>query len=213
MARETEVKLKIVDLAAFHATLKRIGAEDVGLGRVFEENVIFDAADQSLAKKGQLLRIRTETRKLKDNGVGPQQRFVLTFKRPAMQQEDGNETGYKVREEIEVEMLEGEVLSKIFEGLGMRGWFRYEKYRTTYKLGASVAWGAGLLIEVDETPIGVFAELEGPPEAIDRAAEELGYSKKDYLLRNYLTLYEEDCRSKGVARGDMVFQTRKDFGK
>jgi len=56
----------------------------------------------------------------------------------------------------------------------MSGWFRYEKYRTTFRLPDSNAWANGLLIELDETPIGTFVELEGPAAAIDRAAEELG---------------------------------------
>jgi adenylate cyclase class 2 len=114
-----------------------------------------------------------------------------------------------VREEIEVEVTEAAILSKIFEGLGMRGWFRYEKYRTTYGMDSSRPWAKELLIEVDETPIGVFAELEGPPEAIDRAAEELGFSKQDYVLRNYLTLYLEECRRTGVEPGDMLFAVEK----
>lgn len=117
-------------------------------------------------------------------------------------------TAYKVREEMEVEITEEEILTKIFEGLGMKGWFRYEKYRTTYKIAGSKKWAKGLLVELDETPIGVFAELEGPPEAIDRAAQELGFSKKDYVLRNYLSLYVEDCQKKGVEPGDMVFRKR-----
>jgi len=45
----------------------------------------------------------------------------------------------------------------------MSGWFRYEKYRTTFRLPDSNAWANGLLIELDETPIGTFVELEGPP--------------------------------------------------
>jgi adenylate cyclase class 2 len=91
----------------------------------------------------------------------------------------------------------------------MRGWFSYEKYRTTWKLGAAARWAADLLIEVDETPVGTYVELEGPPEAIDRAAVALGYSRKDYLLKNYLTLYAEDCRRRGVAPGNMLFAAGK----
>ena len=48
-------------------------------------------------------------------------------------------------------------------------------------------------------------ELEGPADAIDRAAIELGYSKRDYVLKNYLTLYLEECRSKGIEPVHMVF--------
>jgi len=91
----------------------------------------------------------------------------------------------------------------------MKGWFRYEKYRTTYHLPPSTEWAKGLLIELDETPIGTFVELEGPPEAIDRAAEELGFSRHDYIVMNYLSLYLEDCRAKGIEPRDMVFQQEK----
>ena len=116
---------------------------------------------------------------------------------------------YKVREETEVEVLEGGNLTRIFEGLGMSGWFRYEKYRTTFRLPASKTWANGLLIELDETPIGTFVELEGPASAIDRAAEELGFAKHDYVLKNYLRLYMEDCRRKGEQPRHMVFPNRK----
>src|SRR5260370_30770538 len=63
LARETEIKVKIADVRAFHRMLKRIGARLVGpgIGRVHEENVIFDTPQGGLAKHGQLLRIRTET--------------------------------------------------------------------------------------------------------------------------------------------------------
>ena len=116
---------------------------------------------------------------------------------------------FKVREETEVEVVEAGPLSKIFEGLGLRGWFSYEKYRTTWKLGASQRWAKDLLIELDETPAGTFVELEGPPEAIDKAAAALGYSRKDYLLKNYLALYAEECKRRGVAPGNMLFTSGK----
>ena len=52
-------------------------------------------------------------------------------------------------------------------------------------------------------------ELEGPAAAIDRAAGELGYSKRDYVLKNYLRLYVEDCRRKGEQPSHMLFPNRK----
>jgi adenylate cyclase class 2 len=110
---------------------------------------------------------------------------------------------------LELEVADGAMLGKIFAGLGMNGWFRYEKYRTTYKLPASKTWAKNLLIEVDETPIGTFVELEGRPDAIDRAATELGFSKRDYIVKNYLLLYVEDCRKRGVQPSDMLFPPQK----
>jgi adenylate cyclase class 2 len=237
MPDETEIKLKIRDPKAFQRTLKRLGAKPVGssTGRVHEENLIFDTPDGGLAKHGQLLRLRTETvatpaskkssktnRTKKSRKANPATsakslmptRQILTFKRPTAQQAAAATSRYpsfgshKVREEIEAHVTDSANLIKIFEGLGMRGWFRYEKYRTTYQLPAIKSWARGLLIEVDETPIGTFVELEGPPNAIDRAAIELGYSKRDYILTNYLALYAEDCRRKGQQPQNMLFPNK-----
>jgi adenylate cyclase, class 2 len=65
------------------------------------------------------------------------------------------------------------------------------------------------LIELDETPIGVFVELEGPAKAIDRAAQALGFAEKDYILGNYMVLYLEDCRGRGEEPQHMLFARRK----
>ena len=236
MPDETEIKLKIRDRKAFQRILKRLGAKPVGsaTGRVREENLIFDTPDGGLAKHGQLLRLRTETaapaskkspkaNKPKKSGKATPAtsskspiptRQILTFKRPTAQQMATPSSRYpsfgshKVRDEIEAQVTDSANLVRIFEGLGMRGWFRYEKYRTTYQLPAKQSWARGLLIEIDETPIGTFVELEGPPAAIDRAATELGYSKRDYILTNYLALYAEDCRRKGQQPQNMLFPNK-----
>lgn len=217
MAHEREVKVKIENLRALARALKKLRATRVsdGSGRVHEWNVIFDTPQGGLAKHGQLLRIRTETpdgQAKKSAGAG-RSRVVLTFKRPPELSKADLEAGnrvagagrHKVREEIEVELAEAGNLTKILEGLGMRGWFRYEKYRTTFKLPAAARWAEGLLIELDETPVGTYVELEGPAEAIDRAAKELGFSPRDYVLKNYLTLYVEECRRKSEEPHDMIF--------
>jgi len=218
MAKETEIKLKISDVPAFHRALKRMGARfaSPGASKVHEENVIFDTPQGGLAKHGQLLRIRTETPQArgKSKNSRPKQRVILTFKQPMTKRAvpesaRASDGSYKVREEIEVEVAEAGNLAKIFESLGLGGWFRYEKYRTTFRLPASKAWARGLLIELDETPIGTFVELEGPAAAIDRAAGELGFSKRDYVLKNYLRLYMEDCRRKGQEPRHMLFPKRK----
>jgi adenylate cyclase, class 2 len=214
VARETEIKLKIPDVQAFRRLLKKLGAQPAHTahGRVHEENVIFDTPQGGLAKHGQLLRIRTETPEGRGNSkkANSKPRVVLTFKRPVVRSTAGTpehapDGSHKVREEIEMEVTDAATLTTIFERLGMNGWFRYEKYRTTFQLPGSKTWAKGLLIELDETPIGTFVELEGPAPAIDRAAAELGYSKRDYVLKNYLTLYVEECRRKGEPPVHMMF--------
>lgn len=221
MGNETEIKLSVKDLKEFVRALKELGAKKIfgGTGRVHEWNVLFDTQENELAERGQLLRIRTEIHEkvgVKRSTL-KRERVVLTFKRPigSATDQDGSRPEpvpgqrHKVREEIELEVGDAAALTKVFEGMGLRGWFRYEKYRTTYRLPASRKWAHGLLIEVDETPIGTFVELEGPPKAIDRAAREMGFSEQEYIVANYLTLYREACARRGEKPGDMVFRNEK----
>jgi len=214
MGTEIEIKLAIRDRKALTRALKRLGAKPSNpkAPRMHEMNLIFDTPDGGLAKHGQLLRIRTETpappkRRAKSKVAG---RTLLTFKSPPEELAIGDvgpsaDRRHKVREEIETELTDGPTVQRIFEGLGLRGWFRYEKYRTTYVLPGRHAWAKGLLIEVDETPIGTFVELEGEAGAIDRAAKELGYSAREYVLKNYLVLYVEECKRRGEQPKDMLF--------
>jgi adenylate cyclase, class 2 len=223
MPQEMEVKIRVKSVAVLKRQLKRLGAQLKfrGTGRIHEMNLLFDSADGRLAKHGQLLRIRTETQEpAKAKRVGPpklDQRIVLTFKTPPDELASTEGAGavlpahgrYKVREEMELVVSDSGVMRKILEGLGLQGWFRYEKYRTTYQLPLRHKWAKGLLIEVDEVPIGTFVELEGPAAAIDRAAKELGYSSKEYITKNYLVLYLDDCKAKGQPPGEMLFSASR----
>src|SRR5580704_960748 len=208
MAKEIEIKLRVNDVEELKGRLKRMGARLVsaGNGRVHEWNTLFDTARQDLRKREQLLRIRRG----KKNARQP---ALLTFKGPvfAERRRGGNSKHgerHKIREEIETQISDAAALAKILERLNMRPSFHYEKYRTTYRL-PNRAWAKGLLIELDETPIGTFMELEGPPRGIDRAAKELGFSKNNYILTNYLRLFAEECRQRGEKMCDMTFRKRK----
>lgn len=203
MGKEREIKLRIEDFPALRRRLAQLGARVVR-SRVHERNALFDTAERSLARREQLLRIRTESAVSRGRKDTP--RSLVTFKGPVVRSSSrkGRER-HKVREEIELEVSDAKALATIFEGVGMRGWFQYEKFRTTFRLPASKSWAKGLLIELDETPIGVFLELEGPARAIDRAAKALGFEKRDYILANYMILYREYCGSRGVDPGDMLF--------
>ncbi len=114
-----------------------------------------------LAKHGQLLRIRMETpaAKSKKEKPRPGQRAMLTFKRPlvAGSATPGNAKEnhrHKVREEFEVEVADAGVLTKIFEGLGLKRMVPLRKVPHDVSLARSASWAKGLFIEVDETPIG-----------------------------------------------------------
>jgi adenylate cyclase class 2 len=220
MPNEIEIKLDIKDVKSLQRTLKRLAVIPAfpKTPRVHEMNLLFDTPDGGLAKHGQLLRIRTETaaEEKKKSVAKENQRHLLTFKSPPESLAMGTPTRqpsaggrYKVREETELVIIDAAALQKIFEGLGLRGWFRYEKYRSTYKFPARAKWAQGLLIEVDETPIGTYVELEGPGHAIDRAARELGFSRADYILKNYLVLYLEECKRRGEQPTHMLFKAHK----
>jgi adenylate cyclase class 2 len=222
MANETEIKLRVQDVQAFQRRLRQMGARLAykGSGRVHEWNVLFDTAQKNLKRRGELLRIRRENRVGSNSkpDATAAERLLLTFKRPLRVRREAATKAqqprrHKVREEIELEVADADSLTKIFEALGMTGWFCYEKFRTTYQLPESRRWARGLQIELDETPIGTFVELEGPPRAIDRAARELGFGRRDYILANYLTLFRAECRRRGEATRNMVFQERKGMKK
>ena len=227
MGHEREIKLRVEDMKAFRVKLQGIGARVVTggavagrTGRVHEWNVLFDTTREDLRRRGELLRIRRETGK-QANSSGRQAkagrhqaaRVLVTYKRAVTAQkqwseQDRERSRHKVREEIELEVADAAALTTIFEGLGMRGWFRYEKFRTTFRLPESQRWAKGLLIELDETPIGTFVELEGTAKAIDRAARALGFNQHDYITTNYLSLFRAECQRRGETPTDMVFQKR-----
>jgi adenylate cyclase class 2 len=217
--KEVEIKLRVADLAAARRALKRLGARPVAPtragkprgksgGRCYEFNTLFDVPDGGLAKHGQMLRVRVETPEGRGATKSKATRTVLTFKGPSVSNSEASAAlgrRYKVREEYEVEVAGAEALRQILEGLGLRPWFHYEKYRTTFQLSGKHRWAAGLKIDLDETPMGAFLELEGSPESIDRAAELLGYHHGNYITKSYLALYLEQCRRRGQTAGDMLF--------
>jgi len=212
MPREVEIKLRIAKPKSFLGLLAKLGARPVS-PRIHEKNLLFDTPDGGLAKHGQLLRIRTETPAPAGKKSSPKQspvRYLLTFKSPPEQLAIGPaayppDRRHKVREELETVLTDADALQKIFEGLGLRGWFRYEKYRSAHRLPARFKWAKDLLIDFDETPIGTFVELEGPGQAIDLAARQLGFSPRDYITKNYLVLYLDECKRQNLQPSHMLF--------
>jgi adenylate cyclase, class 2 len=214
--KEIEVKLFLSDPAAMSKLLVRLRAR-VLAGRVHEMNTLYDTSDGSLAAHGQLVRIRVETPAKQRCSSGPEPpgtppKAVLTHKGPAQ----GNLAGaagarYKVREEQESQIDDPKAMAKVFATIGLLPWFRYEKYRTTYALPGI----PNVKVELDETPIGAYLELEGDPRAIDRAAKRLGFCPADYITKSYGALFMEQrgarraggtCEPKPCDRlPDMIF--------
>lgn len=206
--REIEIKLHIFDVAALLRGLRRTGAESKG--RVFEQNTIYDRPDSAFRRTGRLLRLRLETPAPRTTPratpalVRPRvrpSRAVLTAKAPP---EVGTQRAararYKERLERELVVRQPIPWTRTLRLLGLRPSFIYEKFRTTFKL-------PGLHLDLDETPIGTFLELEGSPPDIDHAARALGFTPKDYIKGTYWDVYAADCRRRGRAIKNMVFRS------
>ena len=213
--KEIEVKLRVPDIDAVRAQLKRLRVREI-VPRTYESNTLYDTPRQDLRRRGQIIRIRIERLASRadkaDTATGTP--AVLTYKgpaprsRPAQSGRDNSRARFKIKEEAEVSVTDADVLARILRRLGLRPSFRYEKFRTTYSLSSV----PGLKIELDETPIGVFLELEGPAPSIDRAARLLGYTQKDYSSETYGSLYLAECRRRRRKPGHMLFPTKKSPG-
>jgi adenylate cyclase, class 2 len=177
--REIEVKIRIADLPALIAKLRKLRARCDG--RVFEQNTLYDTPEEDFRRAGRLLRLRTEMpAPAKRLGLpGGARKAVVTSKAPAL----GPGSRYKERLEREVVIRNPAKWPANLRALGLRPGFRYEKYRTTFRL-------PGLHLDFDETSIGTFLELEGGRRAIDRAARALGFSPRDYIRATYWDLFQ-----------------------
>jgi adenylate cyclase class 2 len=221
MPQETEIKLYIKDLK-LHRTLKRLGVQPVSpkTPRVHESNLLFDTPQGGLAKHGQLLRIRTETAASanKRPSANSPERHLLTFKSPpeSLAMEPRLRTSFPNGNPPQVIAIKSarkpnsssrtpQHSRKYSRASACTAGSRYEKYRTTYKT-RSFRMGTGLLIEIDETPIGTFLELEGPSGAIERVARELGFSPADFIVKNYLVLFLDNCKKRGQSPTNMLFK-------
>ena len=183
-SREVEVKLGFDTADRALSAVAALGARCVS-ERAFEDNVLYDREASPLAAAGRLLRLRRTAG-----------RSIVTYKEPVP-----GEHAHKVRAEAEIEIDDPVEFERIAVGLGFRPVYRYQKYRTEFRLD-------DLELVVDETPLGCFVELEGPPASIDRVARALGRAPGEYILETYHELHERRARELGVAAGDLVFEDR-----
>jgi len=169
MAVETEIKFRVADRAALAQQLEAAGFR-LQTPRSFESNVLYDTPDRQLRARTEILRIRSYAG-----------RWTLTHKR--LPGDGPGEDRHKHRIETETEVADGGALEEVFRSLGLVAAFRYEKWRTEWQDSEGHC-------VVDETPIGDYAELEGPAEWIDRTAGSLGVRAQEYLTLSYGRLFD-----------------------
>ena len=183
-AVEIEVKFQVADPGMLDEKLRALGFKCV-TPRTFERNVLYDTKDRLLRAQQSILRIRKYG-----------ERWVLTHK--CLTPENNPEARHKHRIETETEVADGEAVGAVFTHLGYEPAFTYEKWRTEY----ADATGHCVL---DETPIGIFAELEGPGDWIDRVGAQLGLKSSQMITLSYGRLFDEWRAQTGSAATDLTF--------
>ena len=178
---EREIKLPYPSAEEARQAVLATGATPVH-GRRLQEDALLDTDDEELRRRRCILRVRTENGKAR-----------LTFKGPVQP------AAMKVREEVETLVGDGEVLLRVLHELGLHVWFRYEKFREEFA-------SEDVIVAVDETPVGVFVEIEGGEDGITQMAGALGRQPSDYVLDSYRGLYLAYRESNGLTGRDMLFE-------
>lgn len=174
---EREIKLAFASVEDARAALRAAGAE-MKTPRRLQDDVLYDSADNRLFGQRSALRLRREG-----------DRALLTFKGPV------EPALTKTREEIETNVADHAAAARLLERIGFRPWFRYQKYREEFRAPSVIA-------AVDETPAGVFVEIEGTEDAIVALAERLGRGPGDFILDSYRAIW---VQARGADAGDMLF--------
>lgn len=181
--REIETKFRVRDRGALEERLAGLGARPGP--REDETNVLYDEPGGRLRAEGCALRLRTVN-----------ERGLLTFKGPP--EVSG---GIKSRVEWESEVDSPRAVAGILESLGYRPSFRYDKLRTTWTFSDP----ARPVVVVDEIPLGLFAEIEGPDPAVRALAAELGVAEADFIAESYVALWLAARAKDPSLPEDMVF--------
>ena len=179
---EREVKLRFDSAGAAREAILAAGATPLH-GRRLQEDALLDDAASSLRERGCALRIRMENGKSRITLKGPIQDSVM-----------------KLRDEFETVVGDGVLLLRIFEELGYQVWFRYEKYREEFA-------HEDVIVAIDETPVGVFVEVEGSESGITAMAAAMDRTPADYILDSYRSLFAKHLAARGLPGADMVFDS------
>ena len=151
--REVELKGLVPDRSATRAALRAGGAQLVYQGRL--EDKRYDSPERALALRDHVLRLRV----YRSSSV----RAMLDWKGPTTYVD-----GYKVREEHSVSLGDPDDLALMLDRLG---------YVITREIDREIEQYTvvGATVRLEQYPrMDVLAEVEGEPEAIERAIALLG---------------------------------------
>ena len=180
MSTEIEVKFPLKDRTGLVQKLHAIGAKRL-YAETFEDNIVLDRRGE-LRTKGALLRVRKFGRYA-----------LATFKGPM-----AFEGGVKTREEVQTGVESFELAIQLFDSLGFKPVFRYQKFREVWRVRE-------VEVVLDRTPIGDYFEIEGALDVIRTVAEELGMNMEAGIRQTYADLYRQARRTRADLPENMVF--------
>lgn len=170
---EVELKSVVDDVARRRAEVERAGATLTYAGRL--EDRRYDTADHALAARDEVLRTRMYR-------AGSSERAELDWKGPTERKD-----GYKVREELDVHVVEPAALAAILERLGYVVTIAIDREIAQYELD-------GAMVRFEHYPrMDDLVEVEGTPQQIERAIAALGLPRDGFTadrLPDFVRRYE-----------------------
>ena len=180
MPQEIEVKFQLRDRQELIRNLQEIGGQRL-YPETFEDNIVLDRRGE-LRTKGSLLRVRKFGKY-----------SIATYKGPM-----SIEGGVKSREEVQTGVESFELAIQLFDVLGYRPVFRYQKFREVWRV-------KDVEVVIDRTPIGEYFEIEGAIDVIRDIAGQLGMNMDHAIRQTYADLYRQARRTRGDLPENMIF--------
>ena len=171
MCFEIEAKLKVDSLTDVERKLKELSAEF--LGEQSQSDDHFDDANSTLITTDRCLRLRRQS-------VGEITKFFLTYKGAK------EESDFKKRKEIEIEINSAELTQKLLSALGYEKVLVVEKKRQLWRLDQCD-------VALDHLPqLGDFVEIEGPDDkTITDVQQRLGLAQLPSITKSYAQMIKE----------------------
>lgn len=164
--KDVQVKIKLSDFQRTKKFLISKGA--IFLGSWKEKTIRFDTEEQILKKNGKFLRIK----------IGNQN--VVTLKET--ENNEKNKFFESTNRQFEIDDVES--FCYILKRIGFSKNYIMEKYR--------LAWMyKGIEFYIDELPFGVFMELKGEKQEINKMLKLLNVKSEDLIKSTYWEIYAD----------------------
>lgn len=197
--REVELKARVDDVDAARRNIETAGAILVFEGELLDR--VYDTPNRELQAEDQVLRLRMYA-----NAAGVSAH--LEWK--GRTSRDG---GFKVRTELGTGVSDGDATAELLDRLGYAVVRSIDRHVAQYEHTAAGA--AGLVVIRFETypRMDDLVEIEGPPEAIERAITTLGIARDRFSadrLTDFVAAYEARTRQRAVvSRSALQAEARK----